>query len=66
MIMPSVEIIISASGASQIQTAGFSGASCRAGSEFIERALGATVHEQLLPQFYESQVASETTLSEQC
>ena len=64
--MSSVEIIISAGGESRVQTAGFSGASCRAGSEFIERALGAPVHEQLLPQFYESQVPSETTLTEPC
>lgn len=64
--MPSVEIIISVSGESQVQTTGFSGASCRAGSEFIERALGAPVHEQLLPQFYESQVQSETMQTEPC
>jgi len=38
--MPWIEIIVSPSGQSQVQTKGFEGATYRAGSQFIERALG--------------------------
>lgn len=64
--MPWIEITISPSGQTQAQTRGFLGTTCRAGSAFIERALGAAVHERLTPEFYEPQVSSATTQTEPC
>ncbi|MDB5336020.1 MAG: hypothetical protein JWN70_1639 [Planctomycetaceae bacterium] len=64
--MPCVEITISPTGQTHVQTNGFSGASCRVGSEFIERALGTTVHEQRTPEFYQVPVQSEATQTEPC
>lgn len=50
--MPWIEIIISPAGQSQVQTKGFEGASCRGGSQFLERALGQTTGEQLTSEFH--------------
>jgi len=58
--MPSIEIIISPAGESQVQTKGFTGAACRAGGQFLERALGPTSHEQLTSEFYQAEVSLET------
>lgn len=62
--MPSIEIIVSATGQSQVQTLGFAGANCRAGSQFLERALGKTTYEQLTPEFYQPQISTDTTEAE--
>ena len=62
--MPSIEIIVSPAGQSQVQTQGFAGANCRAGSQVLERALGQTTHEQLTPEFYQATVSTETTETE--
>ena len=59
--MPHIEIVVSPQGQSQIQTHGFDGATCRAGSRFVEQALGVTVREQLTPEFHQSPQATETT-----
>ncbi len=61
--MPWIEIIVSPAGQSQVQTKGFEGASCRAGSQFIEQALGLTTTDQLTSEFHQvpvSQLTSET------
>ncbi len=62
--MPSIEIIVSPTGQSQVQTQGFAGANCRAGSQFLERALGQTTHEQLTPEFYQPQISTDTREAE--
>ncbi len=62
--MPSIEIIVSPAGQSQVQTKGFEGAACRTGSQFIERALGLTTNEQVTSEFYQARVSSETTETE--
>ena len=62
--MPSIEIIVSPTGHSQVQTKGFEGASCRAGSQFLEQALGRTTSEQLTSEFHQVQASAETTETE--
>ena len=62
--MPSIEIIVSPTGQSQVQTRGFAGANCRTGSQFIERALGVATDEQCTPEFYQTPVSAETTTTE--
>jgi hypothetical protein len=62
--MPWIEIIVSPAGHSQVQTKGFEGASCRAGSQFIERALGQTTSEHLTSEFHEIPVSQQTSETE--
>ena len=50
-----IEIIVSPSGQTTVETKGFSGPSCRAASGFIEDALGSRVGEQLTAEFHAEQ-----------
>ena len=54
-----IEIIVSLSGAAQVQTKGFSGSSCREASRFLEQALGPATKELLTAEFH--QTASQTS-----
>ncbi len=49
-----IEVIVSPTGETQVETKGFSGAECRDASEFLERALGKSVNEQLTGEFYQT------------
>ena len=52
MTTKTIEITISPTGASRIETQGFSGSSCRDASQFIEQALGRVTSERLTAGFY--------------
>ena len=58
--MKTIEITISPTGQSTIQTKGFSGSSCRDASRFIEQALGQQVREQLTAEFHQVQPTQQT------
>jgi hypothetical protein len=47
-----IEITVSPAGATSIKTSGFSGSTCKDATRELERALGATASERLLPEFY--------------
>jgi hypothetical protein len=47
-----IEITVSPEGAVSIKTAGFTGSSCRDATRDLERALGVSGRESLLPEFY--------------
>ncbi len=47
-----IEIIVSPTGETKIETKGFSGAECRDASKFIEEALGKCTGENLTGEFY--------------
>lgn len=47
-----IEITVSPEGATSIKTAGFTGGSCRYATRELERALGVSGRESLLPEFY--------------
>ena len=47
-----MEIIISPSGETRLETKGFAGAACQLASQFVEKALGMTQSEQLTAEFY--------------
>ena len=47
-----IEITVSPEGATSIKTSGFTGGSCRDATRDLERALGVSVRESLLPEFY--------------
>lgn len=48
-----IEIVVSPTGQTQVQTKGFVGGECRAASEFIEQALGQRTSEQLTAEFHQ-------------
>jgi hypothetical protein len=53
-----IEVIVSPTGETNIETKGFTGSSCRDASRFIEKALGHTAGEQLTAEFH---TASKST-----
>lgn len=57
--MKHIEVIVSPAGATQVQTRGFTGGACKLASEFLEKALGQRVGEQLTPEFYQSVQAEQ-------
>ena len=54
-----IEITVSPEGATSIKTSGFSGGSCKDATRDIERALGVSSRESLLPEFYAQTKAGE-------
>ena len=47
-----IEITVSPEGGTSIKTSGFTGSSCRDATRELERALGLSGRESLLPEFY--------------
>jgi hypothetical protein len=47
-----IEITVGPEGSVSIKTAGFTGGSCRDATRDLERALGVSGRESLLPEFY--------------
>jgi hypothetical protein len=47
-----IEITVSPEGATSIKTSGFTGSSCKDATRELERALGVSGRETLLPEFY--------------
>ena len=50
--MKRIEIVVDAKGNSQVQTIGFSGASCQEASRFIEEDLGKKTSQRKTAEFY--------------
>ena len=50
-----IEITISPTGETKVETKGFSGPECRDASRFVETALGQRTAEQLKGEFYQDQ-----------
>ena len=48
-----IEIVVTPTGQTQVQTKGFTGSECRAASQFIEQALGTRTQEQLTSEFHQ-------------
>ena len=53
--MKTIVIIVSPTGETTVTTKGFTGASCREASKFIEQALGQRTGEQLTTEFHQTQ-----------
>jgi Protein of unknown function (DUF2997) len=49
-----IEIIITPTGQTTVQTTGFTGPSCRDASKFIQEALGQQTNERLTSEFYQT------------
>jgi hypothetical protein len=52
--MTRIEIIVTPEGKTTVQTIGFSGATCRDASRFIEQALGQRTSEVLTAEFHQT------------
>jgi hypothetical protein len=48
-----IEIIVTPEGRTTVQTIGFTGASCRDASRFVEQALGQRLSEQRTAEFHQ-------------
>ncbi len=48
-----IEITVSPEGATSIKTVGFTGGSCRDATRDLERALGVSGRESLLPEYFQ-------------
>jgi Protein of unknown function (DUF2997) len=59
-----IEIIVSPTGQTRVETKGFTGAECQRASEFLERALGAKLSERLTPEFYHQATAEQQVARE--
>ena len=57
--MKVIEIVIAPSGEAKLETEGFTGASCREASRFLEQALGIGTSEQLTAEFYHALQSEE-------
>ena len=54
-----IEITVSPEGVTSIKTSGFTGGSCKDATRDLERALGVSGRESLLPDFYAQTKAGE-------
>ena len=54
-----IEITVTPEGATSIKTQGFTGGSCKDATRDLERALGVSGRESLLPDFYAQTKAGE-------
>jgi hypothetical protein len=61
--MKSIEVVISPTGETRLETKGFEGSACREASQLLERALGQTTSEQLTTEFHAGN--SATNLQQQ-
>jgi hypothetical protein len=55
-----IEIVVSPSGETKVETKGFAGTECREASKFVEQALGRRVNEQLTAEFHQCSSQQET------
>lgn len=54
-----IEITVSPTGETKIETKGFTGSSCQQASRFIEQALGQQVGEKLTCEYYQQPVTQQ-------
>jgi hypothetical protein len=54
--MPRIEVVVSSTGQTQVQTKGFVGPVCQGASRFVEQALGQVTQQNLTSEFYQEQV----------
>jgi len=54
-----IEITVSASGETKVETRGFTGPECREASRFVEQALGRKTAETLTAEFHQGQQACQ-------
>lgn len=61
--MKSIEVVVSPSGETKIETRGFSGPECQQADEFLRKALGSSQCEALSPEYHSARSVQETNTS---
>ena len=59
--MKTIEITVTPTGETVVETRGFEGSSCRQASEFLEKALGQRTQERFTSEFFHQQHLSTET-----
>ena len=54
-----IEVTIGTDGSTRIETKGFAGSSCRAASQFLEKALGLQQSERMTQEFFAQQTSQQ-------
>ena len=54
-----IEVIVSPTGETQVETKGFYGSSCQQASHFLEQALGARLCDKLTAEFYQQEAVHQ-------
>jgi len=54
--LKTIEITVSPTGQTRVETKGFAGAECREASQFLETALGRRTEERLTAEFYSREI----------
>jgi hypothetical protein len=57
--MKTIEITVSPTGDTKIETKGFTGSECRLASQFLEQALGQRTAETLTSEFYQQKQVNQ-------
>jgi hypothetical protein len=55
-----IEVIVSPTGETRVETKGFQGSACQDASRFLEQALGAKVSETLTSEYYQPAQQSQS------
>ena len=55
-----IEVVVSPTGETKVETKGFAGASCRDASRFVEQTLGQRLGEQTTAEFYQPEVSHQS------
>lgn len=53
--MPTIEVLISPTGETTVQTRGYTGADCLQASKWLERSLGAVTADQRTTEFFQAE-----------
>jgi hypothetical protein len=57
--LKTITVTVAKDGSTKVETKGFSGSSCQAASEFLEKALGSRQSEKLTTEYYAEQPAQQ-------
>ena len=63
--MKIIEVVVSPTGETKVETKGFAGAECRTASQFLESTLGTASQEQLTAEFHQAASTTEAQLRQQ-
>ncbi len=59
-----IEVIVSRTGTTQVQTKGFAGNSCQQASRFLEAALGKVASRELTAEYHVTQVSQQNQVGQ--
>ncbi|MFN3151503.1 DUF2997 domain-containing protein [Bremerella sp.] len=62
--MKIIEIIVSPTGQTRLETRGFQGSECREASRFLEAALGEQTSETLTAEFYATEITQQNQIEQ--